>query len=172
VRVQPNGRCLRALCANRGWGVRYAIPGLALLVKKICAKSDLTAQVVKQVAHVQLFVHADIAAVIKLAGVNIPALDKPLGQHQGWPGEFGIWKVQTFALDHRRASIARLGDARQAEARLRAIITPGRQLQRPRPDHLPLVRVTRTPVITELCGYTETVRQLRTTDCGGVGSNS
>ena len=34
-------------------------------------------------AHVQLFVDADIGAVVKLVGVQVPELDKPLGQHQG-----------------------------------------------------------------------------------------
>jgi hypothetical protein len=66
--------------------------GSALLVKKICAQGDLASQVIKQVAHVQGFVDADVAAVVKLAGVQVPTLDKPLGQHQGWPGEFCVWK--------------------------------------------------------------------------------
>jgi len=34
--------------------------------------------------------------------------------------------------------------------------------------HLPLAWVTRNPNITELCGYTETLRHLRRTDCGGT----
>jgi len=89
-------------------------PGLALLVKKICAESDLTPEVGKQVAHVQLLVDADIGAIVQLLGVQIPALDKPLGQHQGWPGEFYVWNWQTLALDHRVASIARRSSARQA----------------------------------------------------------
>jgi hypothetical protein len=59
-------------------------------------------QVIKQVAHVQLFVDADVAAVVKLTGVQVPALDKPLGQHQGWPGEFYVGNWQAFALDHRQ----------------------------------------------------------------------
>jgi hypothetical protein len=66
--------------------------GSAFLVKKICAQGDLTSQVIEQVAHVQGFVDADVAAVIKLAGVQVPPLDKPLSQHQGWPREFGIWE--------------------------------------------------------------------------------
>ena len=65
-------------------------PRLALLVKKICAECDLTPQVIKQVAHIQWFVDADVAAVVKLVGVQVPALDKPLGQHQGWAGEFRV----------------------------------------------------------------------------------
>jgi hypothetical protein len=64
--------------------------GLALLVKKICAQGDLTSQVIKQVAHVQLLVDADVAAVVKLAGVQIPTLDESLSQHQGWPGQFRV----------------------------------------------------------------------------------
>jgi len=66
--------------------------GLALLVKKICAQGDLASQVIKEVAHVQWLVHADVAAIIKLVGVQVPSLDKPLSQHQGWPGEFCVWK--------------------------------------------------------------------------------
>jgi nucleotidyltransferase/DNA polymerase involved in DNA repair len=42
------------------------------------------------------------------------AFDDPLGQHEGWTGEFGVWKEQAFALDHRVISIAHLGGARQA----------------------------------------------------------
>ena len=92
-------------------------PCPAFLVKKISAESDLTSQVIKQVAHVQLLVDADIAAVIKLVSVKIPALDEPLGQHQGWPREFCVWKWQAFALDHRVTSITHLGNARQAIGR-------------------------------------------------------
>ena len=32
----------------------------------------------------QWFVHADVAAIVQLLGVKVPALDEPLGQHQGW----------------------------------------------------------------------------------------
>ena len=42
---------------------------MAVLVKKICAEADLASQVVKQVAYVQGFVDADVAAVVKLVGV-------------------------------------------------------------------------------------------------------
>jgi hypothetical protein len=66
---------------------------------------------------VQLLVDADVAAIVKLAGVKIPALDKPLGQHQGWAGEFGVWEQEAFTLHHRVASIAHLGGARQAIGR-------------------------------------------------------
>jgi hypothetical protein len=38
------------------------------------------------VAHVQGLVHADVAAVVNLAGVKVPLLDKSLGQHQGRSG--------------------------------------------------------------------------------------
>jgi hypothetical protein len=54
---------------------------LAVLVKKICAESDLTPEVGKQVAYVQLLVDADVAPVVKLVGVEIPLLNKSLGQH-------------------------------------------------------------------------------------------
>jgi hypothetical protein len=90
-------------------------PGLAFLVKKICAESDLTSQVIKQVAHVQWFVDTDVAAVIKLVGVQVPTLDEPLGQHQGRTREFGVWKWQAFGGCHCRTSIAHLGNARQAK---------------------------------------------------------
>ena len=59
---------------------------------------------------------ADVAAVVKLVGVQVPTLDKPLGQHQGWTGEICVWKWQTFTFHHRSASIAHPGGARQAEA--------------------------------------------------------
>jgi hypothetical protein len=84
--------------------VAQALPGLgvvsiedekprsALLVKKICAQGDLTSQVIEQVAHVQWFVHADVAAIVKLTGVQVPPLDKPLGQYQGWTREFCVRK--------------------------------------------------------------------------------
>jgi hypothetical protein len=87
---------------QRSGQVAQALPGLgvvriedeetcpAVLVKKICAQGDLTSQVVKQVAHVQGFVDADVATVVKLAGVKVPSLDKPLGQHQGWSGELSF----------------------------------------------------------------------------------
>jgi hypothetical protein len=65
-------------------------PCPTFLVKKICAESALTSQVGKQVVHVQWFVNADVAAVVKLAGVQVPTLDKSLGQRQGWPGEFRV----------------------------------------------------------------------------------
>ena len=100
--------------------------GSAFLVKKICAQGYFTLQMGKQVAHVEGFVDADVAAVINLAGVQVPTLDETLGQHQGWAGEFCVWDQQAFALYHRITSIARLGGAQQAEAQLRAIITPGR----------------------------------------------
>jgi hypothetical protein len=61
------------------------------LVKKICAQSDLASQVIKQVAHVQGFVDANVAAVVELPGVKIPTLDESLSQHQGWPREFSVW---------------------------------------------------------------------------------
>ena len=51
---------------------------------------------IEQVAHVEGFMDADVAAVIQLVGVQIPTLDKPLGQHQGWPREFCIWNWQAF----------------------------------------------------------------------------
>ena len=60
-------------------------------------------------AHVQGVVHADVAAVVELAGVQVPSLDKPLGQHQGWSREFCIRKQETFALDHRITSVAHPG---------------------------------------------------------------
>jgi len=69
------------------------------------------------VADVQLFVHADIAAVVQLAGVKVSALDESLGQHQGWARKLCVWKWQAFALDHRVTSIAHLGSARQANGR-------------------------------------------------------
>ena len=60
---------------------------------------------------------ADIAAVVKLARVKVPALDEPLGQHRGWPREFGVWEKESLALDRCVASIARLGGARQTIVR-------------------------------------------------------
>jgi hypothetical protein len=89
-------------------------PGLAFLVKKICAQGDLTSQVIKQVAHVQWFVDTDVTAVVKLVGMQVPALDKPQGQHQGWSGEFGVWNWRAFRGGHCRISIARWGSVRQA----------------------------------------------------------
>jgi hypothetical protein len=50
----------------------------------------------------------------RLARARAHAFDDPLGQHEGWTGEFGVWKEQAFALDHRVISIAHLGGARQA----------------------------------------------------------
>jgi hypothetical protein len=50
-------------------GIQDEKPCPALLIKKICAESDLTSQVIKQVAHGQGFVDADVAAVVKLAGM-------------------------------------------------------------------------------------------------------
>lgn len=67
-------------------------PCPTFLVKKICAQSNLTSQVIKQVAHIQWFVDADVAAVIKPVGIQVPPLDESLGQHQGWTGEFGVWE--------------------------------------------------------------------------------
>ena len=67
-------------------------PRLAVLVKKICAQGDLTSQVTKEVAHVQGVVDADVAAVVKLVGVKVPALDESLSQHQGWARELCVWK--------------------------------------------------------------------------------
>jgi len=66
--------------------------GSALLAKKISGQGNLTSQVIKQVAHVQWFVDADVAAVVKLVGVQVPPLDKSLGQHQGWARELCVWK--------------------------------------------------------------------------------
>jgi hypothetical protein len=97
--------------------IQDEIPRPALLVKKICAQRDLTSQVVKQVAHVQWFADADVAAVVKLPGVKIPPLDEPLSQHQGWAREFGVWKEQVFALYHRITSVAHLGSVQQAIGR-------------------------------------------------------
>ena len=68
-------------------------------------------QVIKQVAQVQQFVDADIAAVIKLVGVQVSTLDKPLGQHQGWARKFGFWNWQAFRRNHCRISIAYVGRA-------------------------------------------------------------
>ena len=84
-----------------------------MLIEQIGAQSDLTPQVGKQVARVQLFVDTDVAAVVKLLGVKVPALDESLGQHQGWAREFCVWNQQTFRRDPRRTSIARSGGARQ-----------------------------------------------------------
>ena len=65
-------------------------PRFTLLVEQIGAQRDLTPQVVKQEAHVQGLTNADIAAIVKLVGVQIPALDKLPGQHQGWAREFRV----------------------------------------------------------------------------------
>jgi hypothetical protein len=65
-------------------------PCPTFLVKKICAESALTSQVGKQVVHVQWFVDTDVASIIKLTGVQIPALDETLGQHQCRAGEFCV----------------------------------------------------------------------------------
>jgi hypothetical protein len=108
---------LRKRSLLRVVGIQDEEPGSALLVKKIYAQGDLTSQVIKQVAHVQRFVDTYVAAVVKLAGVQVPTLDKPLGQHQCRAGEFCVWKQQVFALDHRIASIAHLRSARQATRR-------------------------------------------------------
>jgi hypothetical protein len=71
----------------------------------------------EQIAYVQLFVHTDVAAVVKLAGVKIPALDEPLSQHQSRTGALCIWKWQALAFHHCGTSIAHLGSARQAIGR-------------------------------------------------------
>jgi hypothetical protein len=63
---------------------------------------------------VQLFVETDVAGVVQLAGVKVPAPDKSLSQHQGQAIGFWVWKEQTLPLYHRIASIAHLGGARQA----------------------------------------------------------
>jgi hypothetical protein len=114
---QRSGQETQALPSLGVVSIKDEKPRPAFLVKQICAQSDLTPQVGKKVANVQLFVHADIAAVVKLVGVQVPPLDKPLSQHQGWPREFCVWKWQAFALDHRVTSIAHLGNARQAIGR-------------------------------------------------------
>jgi hypothetical protein len=74
--------------------------GSAFLVKKICAQGDLTPQVIKQLTHVQWFVDADIASIIKLAGVQVPTLDESLGQHQGRSREFSVrnWFDETGVI--------------------------------------------------------------------------
>jgi hypothetical protein len=96
------------LASQRAGQVAQALPGLgvvriedgetgsAFLVKKICAESDLTPQVGKQVAHVQWFVHTNIASIIKLAGVQVPPLDESLGQHQRWTREFCVRNWQAL----------------------------------------------------------------------------
>lgn len=48
---------------------------------------DLTPQVGEQVTHAEGLVHADVAAVVELPGVQIPPLDKPVDQRQGWTRE-------------------------------------------------------------------------------------
>jgi hypothetical protein len=62
----------------------------------VCTQGDLTPQVIKQVAHVQWFVDAGVAAVVELAGVQVPSLDETLGQHQRWTREFCVWNRQAF----------------------------------------------------------------------------
>jgi hypothetical protein len=89
---QRAGQVARALPALLLVGIQDEKPCSTLLVEQIGAQRDLAPQVGKQVADVQLFVRTDVAAVVKLAGVEIPPLNKSLGQHQGWAGEFGVWK--------------------------------------------------------------------------------
>jgi hypothetical protein len=86
------GQVAQSLPALRVVSIEDEETGSASLVKKICAEGDLTSQVIKQVAHVQWFVDADVAAVVKLPGVQVPTLDEPLGQHHGWAREFFVWK--------------------------------------------------------------------------------
>ena len=114
---------LPSLCVVR---IEEGETSSAFLVKKICAQGDLTSQVIKQVAHVQWFVDAVVAAVVKLVGVQIPTLDEWLGQHQGRSREFSVRNWQAFTLYHRVISITRWSSAQQAKASLRAIVTPGR----------------------------------------------
>jgi hypothetical protein len=80
--------------------------GSVVLVKKICAQGNLTSQVIKQVTHVQWFVDADVAAVVKLSGVQVSPLDKSLGQRQGWTSEFCVWKRRAFRQGHCAISVA------------------------------------------------------------------
>ena len=87
---QRDGQVAQALPALGIVRIEDDETGSAFLVKKICAQGDLTSQVIKQAAHVQWFVRADVAAVVKLVGVQIPTLDKPLSQHQGWTREFCV----------------------------------------------------------------------------------
>ena len=111
---QLSGEVAQALPSLRVISIEDEETGSTFLVKKICAQGDLTPQVIKQVADVRWFVDADVAAVIKLAGVKVSTLDESLGQRQGWPRELWVWKHQAFALDHRVNSIAHPGSARQA----------------------------------------------------------
>jgi hypothetical protein len=150
-------------------GVQDEKASLALPVEQIGSQSDLTPQVSKQVAHVQWFVDADVAVVVKLMGVQISALDEPLGQHQGWTREFCVWNWQAFTLNHRVASIAHLGSGRQAEAQLRAIITPAKDnrafpvLRRGTcfPSEVPLRSPSRAPTFRERAGAGRLVGQTR-----------
>ena len=113
---QPAGQVARALPRLGVVGVEDEEMGLALFIQQICAQRDLAPQVGKQVVHVEGFVNADVAAVIKLVGVQVPALDEPLGQHQGWSREFCVWNQQAFRGCHCRISIARWSSVRQAGA--------------------------------------------------------
>jgi hypothetical protein len=87
---QRAGQVAQALLALVVVRVQDDETGLALPVEKVGPQRDLTPQVGKQVAHVQGLVHADVAAVVNLAGVQVPAPDEPLGQYQGRPGEFRV----------------------------------------------------------------------------------
>ena len=63
-----------------------------VLVKKTSSQGDLRSQMVKQVANRQGLMDTDVAAVIELAGVQVPPLDKPLGEHESRLGKLGVWK--------------------------------------------------------------------------------
>jgi hypothetical protein len=92
--------CRTRNCARLSWSRRYAP---RVISPRRWANRWLT--------------DADVAAVIKLVGVQVPPLDKTLGQHQGWSREFSVWNWQTFRRCHCRISIARWSSARQANRR-------------------------------------------------------
>jgi DNA-binding NarL/FixJ family response regulator len=60
----------------------------------------------KQVANVQKLVNADIAAVVKLAGVQIPPLNKLLCQHQSWSRKFTVGKYRSLGQGMTNREIA------------------------------------------------------------------
>jgi hypothetical protein len=100
---QRSGQVAQALPTLLVVSIQNEKPCLTLLVEQIGSQSNLTPQAVKQEAHVQGLTHADIAAIVKLVGVQIPALDKLLGQHQGWAREFCSELEVSFQDVERRA---------------------------------------------------------------------
>ena len=74
VRIQSNEACL------------------AFPVENVCAQGDFPAQVGKQVTHVEVLMNAHVPPVLQLLGVEIPALDKALGQHPGRSSQLLVWQ--------------------------------------------------------------------------------